>query len=491
MAISLQLSSASSNQAQSQSPTSQPPQTPVSPNSRPSTADSSSPHSQEKTSVPTATQEKRKTNRRANTAERRATHNAVERQRRETLNGRFLVSAYSPMTTPAANAFAAQDLAALLPNLTSVRRPSKSAIVNSSIALVHSQRRQRALACLELSTLYTQFQALKAEADEWRARAGIGRVEEGERSREFMEFVREGERWAGSCGGIEEGRRRGREVEIGGEEERANRLAEAASCTGQQNLGGLRGMDDDDDLGPEEDEGMHTAMPMPTHHVVPTSQAPATNNHLAHQQHLAQVHAQAQAQIAHAQQVQAQAQAQAQQLNMRARASTFSTPQQHQPVHTGPVHHQSTPLPVQYHHVQQHQPQHVVQVPFDNGAELYNDLGLYSQAPAHQTHYTVQSQQQGGPFSNFDLGAYNVGLPMPINVKTEPSLTGASVNNWPISPLTSDSPGSSASVHSHSSPSPSIGSVGSGDGRSRAGSLSMPVPVVGGGGQGGVMGLFY
>ncbi|KAF8801691.1 hypothetical protein BYT27DRAFT_7114513, partial [Phlegmacium glaucopus] len=34
---------------------------------------------------------KRKPSRRANTAERRATHNAVERQRRETLNGRFLV----------------------------------------------------------------------------------------------------------------------------------------------------------------------------------------------------------------------------------------------------------------------------------------------------------------------------------------------------------------------------------------------------------------
>ena len=34
---------------------------------------------------------KKKASRRANTAERRATHNAVERARRETLNGRFLV----------------------------------------------------------------------------------------------------------------------------------------------------------------------------------------------------------------------------------------------------------------------------------------------------------------------------------------------------------------------------------------------------------------
>ena len=39
----------------------------------------------------TANGMKRKPSRRANTAERRATHNAVERQRRETLNGRFLV----------------------------------------------------------------------------------------------------------------------------------------------------------------------------------------------------------------------------------------------------------------------------------------------------------------------------------------------------------------------------------------------------------------
>jgi Helix-loop-helix DNA-binding domain len=37
---------------------------------------------------------RRKPARRANTAERRATHNAVERQRRETLNGRFLVGIF-------------------------------------------------------------------------------------------------------------------------------------------------------------------------------------------------------------------------------------------------------------------------------------------------------------------------------------------------------------------------------------------------------------
>ncbi|KAL6301664.1 hypothetical protein BKA93DRAFT_455922 [Sparassis latifolia] len=103
---------------------------------------------------------KRKPSRRANTAERRATHNAVERQRRETLNGRFL------------------DLAALLPNLSQIRRPSKSSIVNSSIAHVHSSRRHRLLAARELRLLKLEADALRRELNEWRDRSGLPRVEE-------------------------------------------------------------------------------------------------------------------------------------------------------------------------------------------------------------------------------------------------------------------------------------------------------------------------
>jgi hypothetical protein len=103
---------------------------------------------------------KRKTARRANTAERRATHNAVERARRETLNGRFL------------------DLAALLPNLSQIRRPSKSAIVNSSIAHVHASKRHRHLASRELRLLKLEADALRRELNEWRDRAGIPRVQE-------------------------------------------------------------------------------------------------------------------------------------------------------------------------------------------------------------------------------------------------------------------------------------------------------------------------
>ncbi|KAG6830558.1 hypothetical protein H0H87_007666 [Tephrocybe sp. NHM501043] len=103
---------------------------------------------------------KRKPSRRANTAERRATHNAVERQRRETLNGRFL------------------DLAALLPNLSQIRRPSKSSIVNSSIAHIHASRRHRMLASRELRLLKMEADALRRELNEWRERAGIPPIED-------------------------------------------------------------------------------------------------------------------------------------------------------------------------------------------------------------------------------------------------------------------------------------------------------------------------
>ncbi|THH13834.1 hypothetical protein EW146_g6429 [Bondarzewia mesenterica] len=113
------------------------------------------------------TQTKRKPSRRANTAERRATHNAVERQRRETLNSRFL------------------DLAALLPNLSQIRRPSKSAIVNSSIAHIHASRRHRLLASRELRLVKLESDALRRELNEWRDRANLPRVEEPVRSDAF------------------------------------------------------------------------------------------------------------------------------------------------------------------------------------------------------------------------------------------------------------------------------------------------------------------
>ncbi|KAF7341876.1 BHLH domain-containing protein [Mycena sanguinolenta] len=119
--------------------------------------------------VPTLGGAKRtsKTTRRVNTAERRATHNAVERQRRETLNGRFL------------------DLASMLSNLSQIRRPSKSAIVNSSIAHLNASRRHRILAAQQLRAMKNEADALRHELNEWRARAGVAFIEEPMRSDAF------------------------------------------------------------------------------------------------------------------------------------------------------------------------------------------------------------------------------------------------------------------------------------------------------------------
>lgn len=71
-----------------------------------------------------------------------------------------------------------QDLAALLPNLSQIRRPSKSSIVNSSIAHIHASRRHRILAARELRAVKSEADALRRELNEWRDRAGIPRIEE-------------------------------------------------------------------------------------------------------------------------------------------------------------------------------------------------------------------------------------------------------------------------------------------------------------------------
>jgi hypothetical protein len=155
------------------SPASDAPRTPISPNmpilqlpEHANSGNNTGPTNSNSGTAPNG-QMKRKPSRRANTAERRATHNAVERQRRETLNGRFL------------------DLAALLPNLSQIRRPSKSSIVNSSIAHIHASRRHRLLASRELRLVKLESDALRRELNEWRDRAGLPRVEEPVRAEGF------------------------------------------------------------------------------------------------------------------------------------------------------------------------------------------------------------------------------------------------------------------------------------------------------------------
>lgn len=124
------------------------PVSPASPSSGPDTKPSASaPAKQQQPS-------KSKPRKRVNTAEKRSQHNAIERARRETLNGKFL------------------SLACLLPQLASQRRPSKSAIVNSSITHVGYQREQRLLAARILRRLCAENDALVAEVNEYRKSYG-------------------------------------------------------------------------------------------------------------------------------------------------------------------------------------------------------------------------------------------------------------------------------------------------------------------------------
>ncbi|KAJ7165014.1 hypothetical protein C8R46DRAFT_302572 [Mycena filopes] len=157
----------SASDGSSNSTSTGPPRTPVTSDLPLPTPTESKPSTSTSTAAPGGVKRTTKPSRRANTAERRATHNAVERQRRETLNGRFL------------------DLAALLPNLSQIRRPSKSSIVNSSIAHINASRRHRLLAAQQLRLVKNEADALRHEVNEWRMRAGVPAVEEPRRADGF------------------------------------------------------------------------------------------------------------------------------------------------------------------------------------------------------------------------------------------------------------------------------------------------------------------
>jgi len=176
MALSLQIPSSPSDGASTSSSTHPP--SPLTPPQISESLPDANPDSNSAT-IPPAPAGKRKPSRRANTAERRATHNAVERQRRETLNGRFLVSMhYKTAALTEVLITLSQDLAGLLPNLSQIRRPSKSAIVNSSIAHIHASRRHRLIAARELRMVKVEADALRRELNEWRDRSGLPRLEE-------------------------------------------------------------------------------------------------------------------------------------------------------------------------------------------------------------------------------------------------------------------------------------------------------------------------
>ncbi|GAA5946584.1 hypothetical protein JCM3765_000309 [Sporobolomyces pararoseus] len=95
------------------------------------------------------TKPKRNNNRKGpGNADKRATHNAVERARRESLNGRFSVLAES------------------LPTMKNIKRPSKAMIVNKALDFVYdAQLRER--------TLVQENNELRREVDQLRARLGM------------------------------------------------------------------------------------------------------------------------------------------------------------------------------------------------------------------------------------------------------------------------------------------------------------------------------
>ncbi|KAF7322100.1 Macrophage erythroblast attacher isoform 1 [Mycena kentingensis (nom. inval.)] len=68
------------------------------------------------------------------------------------------------------------DLASLLPSLAPLGKPSKSTIVNTSIAHVNASHRHRALATQQLRLLTDECDSLRREVNEWRERAGGGGI---------------------------------------------------------------------------------------------------------------------------------------------------------------------------------------------------------------------------------------------------------------------------------------------------------------------------
>lgn len=97
-------------------------------------------------------------NKKGTSAERRATHNAIERARRESLNGRFL------------------QLAASLPSISDVRRPSKSLIVNKSLDFVADAMNREVLYRLKIDNMRQENMQLRQQLNKFLAQAGLDQL---------------------------------------------------------------------------------------------------------------------------------------------------------------------------------------------------------------------------------------------------------------------------------------------------------------------------
>lgn len=94
-------------------------------------------------------------NKKGTSAERRATHNAIERARRESLNGRFL------------------QLAATLPSISDVRRPSKSLIVNKSLDFVADAMNREAIYRLKIDNMRQENMQLREQLNKFLTQSGL------------------------------------------------------------------------------------------------------------------------------------------------------------------------------------------------------------------------------------------------------------------------------------------------------------------------------
>lgn len=97
-------------------------------------------------------------NKKGTSAERRASHNAIERARRESLNGRFL------------------QLAATLPAISDVQRPSKSLIVNKSLDFVKDALNRETMYRLKIDNMHQESMRLREQLNSFLAQAGMDLV---------------------------------------------------------------------------------------------------------------------------------------------------------------------------------------------------------------------------------------------------------------------------------------------------------------------------
>ncbi|KAI8319073.1 hypothetical protein GQ54DRAFT_51763 [Martensiomyces pterosporus] len=104
-------------------------------------------------------------------AQRRATHNAIERARRESLNGQF------------------QDLASAVPSLIHVRRPSKATIVEKSLDYIRSFKEHLANRDQYIKKLQLRNLALHDEVNRLRKQIGLEPLTEGGESAVASDMV--------------------------------------------------------------------------------------------------------------------------------------------------------------------------------------------------------------------------------------------------------------------------------------------------------------